>query len=126
MNPPYGREINMWVEKATKEAGNGALVVGLLPARTDTRWWHEHVDGHASIHFFAGRLVFGNAGNAAPFPSALAVWWGWSFVKKSVGSRKNRYPDNLPGLLTLADIFPEGKAGPGNNRKEVRCGSFSS
>lgn len=43
MNPPYGREIGPWVEKARREAERGALVVGLLPARTDTAWFHEHV-----------------------------------------------------------------------------------
>lgn len=43
MNPPYGREIVHWVAKARSEAERGALVVGLLPARTDARWWQEHV-----------------------------------------------------------------------------------
>jgi site-specific DNA-methyltransferase (adenine-specific) len=77
MNPPYGREIVQWVAKARSEAERGALVVGLLPARTDTRWWQEYVQGHADVRFIAGRLKFGNAKNAAPFPSAIAVWWGW-------------------------------------------------
>ena len=77
MNPPYGREIAAWVRKARQEAERGALVVGLLPARTDTRWWQEHVQGYADVRFVAGRLRFGEAKNSAPFPSALAVWWGW-------------------------------------------------
>ena len=77
MNPPYGREIVQWVTKARQEAERGALVVGLLPARTDTRWWQEHVHGHADVRFIVGRLKFGNAKSAAPFPSAIAVWWGW-------------------------------------------------
>ncbi len=77
MNPPYGREIVQWVEKARREAEMGALVVGLLPARTDARWWQKHVQGHADVRFIRGRLKFGNATSAAPFPSALAVWWGW-------------------------------------------------
>lgn len=46
MNPPYGREISKWVEKA---ANSDALVVCLLPARTDTKWWHDHVVGGALI-----------------------------------------------------------------------------
>jgi phage N-6-adenine-methyltransferase len=41
MNPPYGREIGIWVRKAYLESTNGALVVCLLPARTDTRWFHD-------------------------------------------------------------------------------------
>ena len=77
MNPPYGRGISDWVAKAQQEALGGVLVVGLLPARTDTRWWQEHVQGHADVRFIAGRLKFGNAQNSAPFPSAIAVWWGW-------------------------------------------------
>ena len=81
MNPPYGREIVQWVAKARQEAERGALVVGLLPARTDARWWQEHVQGHADVRFIAGRLKFGNAKSAAPFPSAIAVWWGWSVLK---------------------------------------------
>lgn len=77
MNPPYGREIVNWVAKARSEAERGALVVGLLPARTDARWWQGHVQGHADVRFLAGRLKFGNAKSSAPFPSAIAVWWGW-------------------------------------------------
>lgn len=77
MNPPYGREIVQWVAKARQEAERGALVVGLLPARTDARWWQEHVQGHADVRFIAGRLRFGGAAASAPFPSAIAVWWGW-------------------------------------------------
>ena len=81
MNPPYGREIVQWVAKARQEAERGALVVGLLPVRTDARWWQEHVQGHADVRFIAGRLKFGDAKSAAPFPSAIAVWWGWSVLK---------------------------------------------
>lgn len=52
-------------------------VVYWLSARTDARWWQEHVHGHADVRFIAGRLKFGNAKSAAPFPSAIAAWWGW-------------------------------------------------
>lgn len=77
MNPPYGREIGAWVKKAADEAALGVLVVGLLPARTDTAWWHNWVQPFADIRFIRGRLRFEGAKNAAPFPSAIAVWWGW-------------------------------------------------
>ena len=74
MNPPYGREIGRWVAKARRSAEeNGATVVCLLPARTDTRWWHEHCSlGH--ITFIKGRLKFGGSKNGAPFPSAIVVF----------------------------------------------------
>lgn len=75
MNPPYGREIGPWVEKARREAERGALVVGLLPARTDTAWFHEHVYRAATeIRFLKGRLKFEGAAASAPFPSMIAVW----------------------------------------------------
>lgn len=76
MNPPYGKEIGEWVRKAQGEAEKGALVVGLLPVRTDTRWWQQSVIGHADVRYIAGRLRFGKARNSAPFPSALVLWWG--------------------------------------------------
>ena len=54
--------------------GNARTVVALIPARTDTRYWHEHVAGTATVFFLRGRLTFGSADAAAPFPSALALW----------------------------------------------------
>lgn len=73
MNPPYGRAIKDWVKKAYESALNGATVVCLLPARTDTAWWHDYcVKG--SIEFIRGRLKFGGSKNSAPFPSAVVVF----------------------------------------------------
>jgi phage N-6-adenine-methyltransferase len=79
MNPPYGREIVRWVRKAYESSlGAGTVVVCLLPARTDTQWWHEYVAAHAGqVEFIRGRLKFGKGGaakNSAPFPSALVVF----------------------------------------------------
>ena len=74
MNPPYGREIGKWVEKAHYEAKRGAKVICLLPARTDTRWFHEHILGKAEIRFIKGRLKFGDGKNSAPFPSMLVIY----------------------------------------------------
>lgn len=51
MNPPYGRRISAWVHKAYNESQKGALVVGLLPARTDTQWFHDWVYHKAEIRF---------------------------------------------------------------------------
>ena len=75
MNPPYGREISKWMDKALKESEKGATVVCLVPSRTDTRWWHDYAMKGA-IYFIRGRLKFGNAKNSAPFPSALVVFNG--------------------------------------------------
>ena len=76
MNPPYGREIGKWMEKAAQHAAEGGLVVCLVPSRTDTKWWHEHVTKASVIRFIQGRLKFQGAKNSAPFPSAVIVYYG--------------------------------------------------
>ena len=75
VNPPYGK-IKDWVKKAHDESiNNGAVVVMLIPARTDTRYWHDYIMEEAdSIYFVKGRLKFGNSPNSAPFPSAVVVF----------------------------------------------------
>jgi phage N-6-adenine-methyltransferase len=78
MNPPYGREIGKWVKKAWHESLHGALVVCLLPARVDTRWWHEYA-AKGYVHFLQGRLKFRNARNSAPFPSAIVTFGKFFF-----------------------------------------------
>lgn len=73
MNPPYGDEIGAWMAKAHGAAENeGALVVCLVPARTDTAWWHNYAMKH-EIRLLRGRLKFGDAKDSAPFPSAVIV-----------------------------------------------------
>ncbi|MDS4067844.1 DNA N-6-adenine-methyltransferase [Staphylococcus capitis] len=75
MNPPYGREIKQWIKKAYEETLNGATVVCLIPARTDTTYWHDYIFGKAfDIRFLKGRLKFGDSKNSAPFPSAIVVY----------------------------------------------------
>lgn len=73
-NPPYGRELPKWVKKSYEESKKGALVVMLLPARTDTRWFHDYIYGKADIRFLKGRLKFGDSKNAAPFPSMVVIF----------------------------------------------------
>lgn len=81
-NPPYGREIGKWVQKA---ATSNAVVVMLLPARTDTKWFHTWCLPFADeIRFLQGRLKFGESKNAAPFPSMVVVF-------KSGGDRNEFY-----------------------------------
>lgn len=75
-NPPYGREVGKWVEKASTEAAKGSTVVMLLPARTDTKWFHRFILHKAEIRFLPGRLKFGGAKNSAPFPSMVVVFRG--------------------------------------------------
>jgi phage N-6-adenine-methyltransferase len=75
MNPPYGREIGKWVKKAYEENQKGATVVCLLPARTDTKWFHEYCT-KGEIRFLKGRLKFGGCKNSAPFPSMIVIFRG--------------------------------------------------
>ena len=78
MNPPYGRDIKHWLAKAAKESMKGVQVVALLPARTDTDWWHRYVWPYCSdIYLIRGRVKFLNPAkglNSAPFPSALCIY----------------------------------------------------
>lgn len=76
-NPPYGREIGKWIQKCAEHKG---VAVMLIPARTDTRWWHSYIDKNpdAHVYFIKGRLKFGDGKNPAPFPSAIVVYTNWS------------------------------------------------
>ncbi len=77
LNPPYGRQVTgQWIRKAYESAQEGALVVCLIPARTDTAWWHDYVMKAQEIRFVRGRLRFGDSKSGAPFPSALVIFNG--------------------------------------------------
>ena len=86
MNPPYNRCLSRWTAKAKAEVeqGNAEIVVGLLPARPDTAYWHRDIAGSASVLFLRGRLKFGNAEQVAPFPSCLVLWGGSDEVIKAI------------------------------------------
>ena len=73
VNPPYS-DIKRWSEKCYKESLNGSTVVMLMPARTDTKYFHEWILGKAEIRFIKGRLKFGNSKNGAPFPSIIVIY----------------------------------------------------
>lgn len=73
MNPPYGRSIGKWIKKAVETARGGGIVVALLPARTDTRWWRDVMQA-SELRFISGRVRFGDANTGAPFPSVIAVF----------------------------------------------------
>lgn len=72
-NPPYGREIGKWVKKCYEESER-AFVVMLIPARTDTSYFHNYIYKKQEIRFLRGRLKFGNGKNSAPFPSMVVIF----------------------------------------------------
>lgn len=74
LNPPYGRELKKWVKKASESK---AKIVMLIPARTDTSYWHEYIFNKADVYFLRGRLKFeinGKPHYPAPFPSAVVIF----------------------------------------------------
>ena len=73
MNPPYGREIGHWMAKAYRSSLARCTVVCLVPARTDTAWWHDYA-AKGEVRFIRGRLKFGGHKNSAPFPSAVVIF----------------------------------------------------
>ena len=74
MNPPYGKQIGLWIAVAHAEALKGKLTIALLPARTDTRWFHDYIYKQYEIRFIKGRLKFGDSKNPAPFPSMIVIF----------------------------------------------------
>lgn len=69
-NPPYGRGVARWLDKAPE----ATVAVYLLPARTDTAWWHKYAPLASEVRFIRGRLKFGGAQYDAPFPSVVLVF----------------------------------------------------
>lgn len=76
INPPYGKEVSLWVKKAYNEVlfGDCDLAVLLIAARTDTKYFHEYIYHKAEIRFLKGRIKFSGAKNAAPFPSMVVIY----------------------------------------------------
>lgn len=76
VNPPYSRAIAEWIAKARYEVenDNAKMVIALVPARTDTKWWYQNIAGMADVFLIQGRLRFGKNNQSAPFPSALIIW----------------------------------------------------
>lgn len=73
-NPPYGKGMGKWIEKACMSGGvDGTTVVMLIPARTDTIAFHKYIWHKAEIRFLQGRLHFSDKGRA-PFPSMICIW----------------------------------------------------
>lgn len=75
-NPPYGKHISEWIEKAYNENKQGVTVVLLLPARTDTKYFHKYIYNQHEIRFIKGRLKYNDGNGTAPFPSMIVVMRG--------------------------------------------------
>ena len=77
-NPPYGRGVDSWVRRAWLASKSGNTVVMLLPARTDTKWFHDYIynQERVEIRFVRGRLKFAGSKNNAPFPSMICIFSG--------------------------------------------------
>ena len=74
-NPPYGRELPLWVRKCYEEhKKNSITIVMLIPARTDTSYFHEYIYGKSEIRFIRGRLKFNDCKQSAPFPSMVVIY----------------------------------------------------
>ena len=92
VNPPYTNN-RKFVEKAYTESVNGAIVVCLIPSRTDTIWWHEYIMKSYEIRFLRGRLYFDDAIWPAPFPSCIVVFkqhHGMFPIISAIDARKYR------------------------------------
>ena len=77
VNPPYGRSIGDWIKKGYEESQKpNTRVVMLIPARPDTKYWHDYIMKASEVYFVRGRLKFGDSQNSAPFPSAVVVFGG--------------------------------------------------
>ena len=85
MNPPYGRCISDWIKKAHEESQKDKTkVIALIPARTDTKYWHDYVMKARAIYFIKGRVKFGDSKNTAPFPSAVVCFDGQHYPSMGV------------------------------------------
>jgi len=74
MNPPYGRDLPKWLQKALDESYKGVITVCLIPARTNTAWFHELCFNQAEVRFIKGRPKFNNADFGLPFPLAIVIY----------------------------------------------------
>jgi phage N-6-adenine-methyltransferase len=120
MNPPYGRQIERWLAKASVSARAGATVVALVPARVDTGWWWDFCR-FAEIRFLRGRLRFEGAAANAPFPSAVVVFgarprvvW-WERPRHQTPAAADSRP-TLEALPRDRSADPAGTPRPGANR----------
>lgn len=121
MNPPYS-QCEDWMRKAYGAAQEGATVVCLVPARTDTEWWHRYAM-KGEIRLLKGRLKFGEATNRAPFPSAVIVFRPRTFQLVAWDARAaQRKSHRLAGLIGES-VWTDGLAVFGENDGTENLGS---
>lgn len=100
-NPPYGRGIIKWVDRATLQyaRGHAEVIAMLVPARTDTKWFHKAMEYATCVRLIKGRLKFGDTNNSAPFPSALIIWAPKPFLIH------NQINENPYSWITLEKLY---------------------
>jgi site-specific DNA-methyltransferase (adenine-specific) len=105
MNPPYGREVYAWTKKAREEAERGALVVGLLPASCDLKWWHDDIVDRAEVRYIRGRVRFLTDGpyRASGFFASVVVIW-----RPGAKSEVTLLRDKIEDLEWQLEAAPEG------------------
>lgn len=110
-NPPYSnQEQTLWVKKCYEHGQNGGTAVMLIPARTDTKRFHQYILGKSEIRFIEGRLKFGGSSNSAPFPSMVVIFspktrTSCSFIAPNE-STIHFYKIENDWCVSIADILP--------------------
>jgi phage N-6-adenine-methyltransferase len=74
MNPPYGRVMQKWIRKAYSEWKNGCTVVAIIPARTNTSWWHDCIQDIAMVRFIRGEVAFKGFDRGLWMPMCIVIW----------------------------------------------------
>ena len=102
MNPPYGNSLYKWIKKAYYSSLNGTVVVGLLPVRTNTGYWHDYILNIAEVRYIRGYPKFGDAKQGLKVPLAIVIWRkGVSLINEERNMKatlipKVKNPNGLP------------------------------
>ena len=116
-NPPYGRQVWRWVEKAARSALEGATVVMLLPARTDTRWFHRWIYRRAEVRFLPGRLKF-NGANFLVIMIVYCIQVVWSKISACAKNTMEYLQNKQDFEVYKADVLHWDMA---KREKALRC-----
>lgn len=120
MNPPYGREMGVWLRKGLESARRGATVVCVIPSRTDCLWWHEYVMRASEVRFLRGRVIFGGSENPAPFPTAIVVFRPGDEIGRCVSWNFERSGKAKANILDAGNNESDGGAYQAQVYKEPR------
>ncbi len=77
-NPPYGKGMTDWLLKAKDEVFRGVTTVCLIPARTNTNWFHDICFAHGEVRFLRGRPKFVGHKHGLPWPLCVVIFGGLS------------------------------------------------